>query len=171
MYKSLLENCSSRANARTFSPPSIRFTIPSLNARLKTRCDDLGLDIRSPMENCPLFSVSHFWGALQGLSGNNYRGTGNLRRPTWRLRLPGHEGEKCWFAASKSKVTNADASRDAGHEIRPVSATSVPLPRPRSQDTLADAERGPLSILIWGRPMGVDATWEEMFAGRARGAE
>jgi hypothetical protein len=92
-------------------------------------------------------------------------------RPTWRLRLPGHEGEKCWFAASKSKVTNADASRDAGHEIRPVSATSVPLPRPRSQDTLADAERGPLSILIWGRPMGVDATWEEMFAGRARGAE
>src|SRR6266481_1572307 len=64
MYKSLLENCSSRANARTFSPASIRLTIPSLNARLKTRCDDLGLDIRSPMENCPLFSVSHFWGAL-----------------------------------------------------------------------------------------------------------
>src|SRR5260221_2297510 len=65
MYKSLLENCSSRANARIFSPASIRLTIPSLNARLKTRCDDLGLDIRSPMENCPLFSVSHFWGALQ----------------------------------------------------------------------------------------------------------
>src|SRR5260221_13943864 len=65
MYKSLLENCSSRANARIFSPASIRLTIPSLNARLKTRCDDFGLDIRSPMENCPLFSVSHFWGALQ----------------------------------------------------------------------------------------------------------
>src|SRR6266403_1359127 len=64
MYKSLLENCSSRANARIFSPASIRLTIPSLNARLKTRCDDFGLDIRSPMENCPLFSVSHFWGAL-----------------------------------------------------------------------------------------------------------
>src|SRR5258706_7095188 len=67
MYKSLLENCSSRANARIFSPASIRLTIPSLNARLKTRCDDFGLDIRSPMENCPLFSVSHFWGALQSL--------------------------------------------------------------------------------------------------------
>ena len=65
MYKSLLENRSSRANASTFSPASIRLTIPSLNARLKTRCDDLDLDIRSPMENCPLFSVSHFRGALQ----------------------------------------------------------------------------------------------------------
>src|SRR5712671_6625044 len=65
MYKSLLENRSSRAKARIFSPASIRLTIPSLNARLKTRCDDFGLDIRSPMENCPLFSVSHFWGALQ----------------------------------------------------------------------------------------------------------
>src|SRR5258705_1988292 len=65
MYKSLLENCSSRANARIFSPASIRLTISSLDARLKTRCDDFGLDIRSPMENCPLFSVSHFWGALQ----------------------------------------------------------------------------------------------------------
>src|SRR6266403_6262849 len=71
MYKSLLENCSSRANARTFSPASIRLTIPSLNARLKTRCDDFGLDIRSPMENCPLFSVSHFWGALQKLSSQS----------------------------------------------------------------------------------------------------
>jgi hypothetical protein len=53
-------------------------TIPSLNARLKTRCDDLGLDIRSPMENCPLFSVSHFWGALQMEQGNLLAGTGFL---------------------------------------------------------------------------------------------
>src|SRR5260221_12585794 len=76
MYKSLLENCSSRANARIFSPASIRLTIPSLNARLKTRCDDFGLDIRSPMENCPLFSVSHFWGALQRRTGNFLRRRG-----------------------------------------------------------------------------------------------
>src|SRR5712671_1537510 len=77
MYKSLLENCSSRANARIFSPASIRLTIPSLNARLKTRCDDFGLDIRSPMENCPLFSVSHFWGALQSDQGIFSARTGN----------------------------------------------------------------------------------------------
>jgi hypothetical protein len=70
---------------------------------------------------------------------------------TWRLRLPGHIGEKCWFLASKSKVMDADASRGAGHEIRPVSATAVPIPRPRSQGAPADTERGSLSILIWGR--------------------
>src|SRR5712671_5328885 len=63
-YRSLRENLSSRAKALTFSPPSIRRTMPALNSRLKTRCDDLSLDIRSPMENCPLFSVSHFRGAL-----------------------------------------------------------------------------------------------------------
>src|SRR5258707_5619376 len=79
---------------------------------------------------------------------------------TWRLRLPGHEGEKCWFAA------HAGASRDAAHEIRSPSATAVPLPRPRSLDTLAADERRPLpavatptsagearSILIWGKPL------------------
>ncbi len=104
---------------------------------------------------------------------------------TWRLRLPGHEGEKCWFASSsESKVKHADTSRDADHEIKPVSATPVPLPRARSQDTLADTERGPLpvvttptspgearSILMWGKPMGLDSTWEDVFAGRERRAE
>jgi hypothetical protein len=60
---------------------------------------------------------------------------------------------------------------------------AVPVPRPRSQDTLADTERAPLpfvepasageakSILMWGAPMRIDATWEELFAGRERRAE
>ena len=100
---------------------------------------------------------------------------------TWRLRLPGHEGTKCWYAGSKSKVTDADASRDAAHEITTVSTTAFPLPRPRSQDALSDTERGPLpepasagearSILIWGAPMRIDEAWEEMFAGRERDAK
>ena len=71
MYKSLLENCSSRANALTFSPASVRLTIPSLNARLRQRCDDLGLDIRSPLENCPLFPVSQFRGCTSLLPQKN----------------------------------------------------------------------------------------------------
>jgi hypothetical protein len=100
----------------------------------------------------------------------------------WRLRLPGHEGTKCWYSASVRKVTNADASRDAAHEIRTVSATAIPIPRPRSQDAPADSERASLpavgepasagearSILMWGRPMRIDDTWEELFAGRERG--
>jgi hypothetical protein len=31
--------------------------------------------------------------------------------------------------------------------------------------------RAPLSILIWGKPMRIDATWEEIFARRERGVE
>jgi len=43
--------------------------------------------------------------------------------------------------------------------------------RVKSQDTLTATERERLSILIWGRPMQVDAMWEEMFARRQRDAE
>src|SRR5215467_10312204 len=64
---------------------------------------------------------------------------------TWRLRLPGHEGEKCWFTSpSESKVKHADVSRDAAHETTTVSAKFVPVPRPRLQDTLAETDRAPL---------------------------
>src|SRR5258706_14207205 len=104
---------------------------------------------------------------------------------TWRLRLPGHEGTKCWFASSRErKGSDADASTDAADKIRAVSAMAIPRPRPRSQDTLAETERAPLppsakpastderrSILIWGTPMRIDPTWEELFAGRERRAE
>jgi hypothetical protein len=100
----------------------------------------------------------------------------------WRLRLPGHIGEKCWFASSsKNQVKHANASRNAGHEIRPVNATAVPLPRPRSQDALAAIEPVPSpgsakpalasearSILIWGTPMRIDATWNSLFEARER---
>jgi hypothetical protein len=104
---------------------------------------------------------------------------------TWRLQLPGHEGEKCWFASSsESKVKHANASRDTAHETRIMGAAAVPVPRPRSQDTLAATERAPLppfakpisadearSILIWGKPMGLDAAWQEIFTRRERSAE
>jgi hypothetical protein len=99
---------------------------------------------------------------------------------TWRLRLPGHEGTKCWYASSsEGKGTHVGSGRDAIPEI---GNKAIPIPRPRSQDTLADGERAPLplaepasggarSILMWGTPMRIDATWEEMFAGRERHAE
>jgi hypothetical protein len=100
----------------------------------------------------------------------------------WRLRLPGHIGEKCWYAASKAMQT--DARRDVGDEIAAVSAIAVPRPRPRLRDTLAETEPAPLpasakptsagearSILMWGALMRIDATWDELFAGRERRAE
>jgi hypothetical protein len=143
----------------------------------------------------------------------------------WTRRLPGHVGEKCWFASSaETKVIHADDSRADARQVRPVSAEEAPLPRPRSQDATTTTERAPVtgvedsrdasreieplsvtvpppllpsqeaqsatehapapasakpdsttggakSILIWGRPMGLDATWEEIFARRERAAE
>src|SRR5258708_5708376 len=100
----------------------------------------------------------------------------------WRLRLPGHIGEKSWYATSKSTALQTDAPREVGDEIAPVSAINIPRPRPPLQDTLAETEPLPAfakpasvgearSILIWGAPMRIDATWEELFAGRERRAE
>jgi hypothetical protein len=138
----------------------------------------------------------------------------------WTRRLPGHIGDKCWFASSaETKVIHAD---DDARQIRPLSAEGAPLPRPRSQDTATATEHAPVtgaddsrdasreiepvsvmaspplppsqetlsaterappaaaksdstggarSILIWGRPMGLDAAWEEIFTRRARAAE
>jgi hypothetical protein len=99
----------------------------------------------------------------------------------WRLQLPGHIGEKCWYAGSKSKAMQADPPRDVGDEV---AAIAVPRRRPQLQDALAETERAPLpawakptsaaearSILMWGAPMRIDATWDELFAGRERRAE
>jgi hypothetical protein len=120
----------------------------------------------------------------------------------WTRRLPGHIGEKCWFASSdETQVIHADDSRDDARQIRPMSA-QAPLPRPRSQDVAArapvtandsrdvsreiepmsvmasppasatpDSTGGARSILIWGRPMDLDAAWEEIFTKRERTAK
>src|SRR5215468_2774123 len=61
---------------------------------------------------------------------------------TWRLRLPGYEGTKCWFAASRV----AQRGKSAGHTrpgvagSNPVAAT-IPLPRPRLDWEILHPER------------------------------
>jgi hypothetical protein len=108
---------------------------------------------------------------------------------TWRLRLPEHIGEKCWFASGSTTlraphVRQARAvepwsppvygeadQRTAGQMIRviEVAATDGPdkIPATRvSQDTLVATERGPLSILMWARPMHIDDSWEPIFTAR-----
>jgi hypothetical protein len=112
---------------------------------------------------------------------------------TWRSRLPGHEGTKCWFARGSRDLSAprvrqvADSPPGAvyeeadGRTLEPtvrassqVKASVVDTPdestaRSKSQDTLLATERGPLSILVWaGRPMHLDSTWEEVFAARER---
>jgi hypothetical protein len=49
--------------------------------------------------------------------------------------------------------------------------TSAAAGPDESQHALAPTERAPLSILIWGTPMRIDPTWEEIFTMRERGAK
>jgi len=111
---------------------------------------------------------------------------------TWRMQLPGHEGTKCWFARG---LTNQQAPRirqvvDSPHgpevdprtdgQTRPATSEVKASAADRPNETPARAEpqeiapphsRGPSSILIWGRPMRIDSTWEEFFMRRERGAD
>jgi hypothetical protein len=114
---------------------------------------------------------------------------------TWRLRLAGHEGTKCWFERSSTNLPaprvrqdrvvdsprgtvhgEADRRTDgqmkrASSQVKASAADGPDESQARLKSQEAPAERGPLSILIWGRPMQIDATWEEMFAGRERRAK
>jgi len=103
---------------------------------------------------------------------------------TWRLRLPGHEGEKCWFArgpttlpAPRIRQEREADQRTDGQTKRPTSralAADRPDESPagsQSQEIVPPDKRGPSSILIWGTPMRIDPTWEEFFDRRERGAE
>ncbi len=102
---------------------------------------------------------------------------------TWRMHLSGHEGTKCWFARGSAspqaqrirQVIDSPRGSDveprtdgqAGPARSQVSAAAANGPIP-AQDAQAPGERAPISILIWGKPMQIDATWDEMFAHRER---
>jgi hypothetical protein len=94
----------------------------------------------------------------------------------WRVRLPGHEGAKCWFARGSSDLSAprvrqvADSQRGAVYEEAD-RRTEGPTIRARGQveASAVDAKRGSLSILVWaGRSMHIDSTWEEVFTARER---
>jgi hypothetical protein len=94
---------------------------------------------------------------------------------TWRLRLPGHEGTKCWFARGRKivqaprvhQVVDSQRARDA----EPRTDWDESPARSETQRTSPPGERGSPSILIWGTPMWIDPTWEDLFQRRERGAE
>jgi hypothetical protein len=102
---------------------------------------------------------------------------------TWRLRLPGHEGTKCWFARGSTnqqapriqRVVDSPRAADAAQRTDgqakaasgPVNASAAAGPD-ESQRALTPTKRAPLSILIWGAPMQLDPTWDEIFARRER---
>jgi hypothetical protein len=96
---------------------------------------------------------------------------------TWRLRLPGHEGAKCWFArGSTNRHTQSVREAPVADSPRGVvraSAADRPDERPArsdSQESVPHQTREPSSILMWGTPMRIDPTWEEMFMRRERGS-
>src|SRR6266436_7143377 len=70
--------------------------------------------------------------------------------------------------------TESDSRADGqtkrvSREVKP-STTDQPneTARSESQETSPPQQRGPTSILIWGKPMGLDAAWQEIFARRER---
>jgi hypothetical protein len=95
---------------------------------------------------------------------------------TWRLRLPGHEGEKCWFARGSTnqqapriqRVVDSPRGTDAAPPTDGQVNASATAGPDESQRALAPVKRAPLSILNWGAPMQLDPTWDEIFARRER---
>jgi hypothetical protein len=86
---------------------------------------------------------------------------------TWRLRLAGHQGTKCWFARG-SKIVEAPRIRQVVDSPR---ARAAERQTDGHEKTSPSSERGPPSILQWGTPMRIDPTWEDLFERRERGAE
>jgi hypothetical protein len=93
---------------------------------------------------------------------------------TWRLRLPGHEGVKCWFASGNGKAVDAYAARDTIFENSTVNAAPLPIPRPGFREALASDDRASTTVptsevrssLIWAAPMKIDPMWDEIFIAR-----
>jgi hypothetical protein len=106
--------------------------------------------------------------------------------PNWRLQLPGHVGEKCWYAKNSTNLPAARAQQVEDSPRRPevdrrtdgqsgqakaLAADQLNETPARSQETSPPQLREPSSILIWGKPMGLDAAWQEIFARRERDAK
>jgi hypothetical protein len=95
---------------------------------------------------------------------------------TWRLRPTGQQGTKCWFARSPKivqapRIRQVAESPHARAAERRTDENESPA-RLESQHTApAGDERRPPSILLWGRPLRIDPTWEDLFERRERGAE
>lgn len=96
----------------------------------------------------------------------------------WTLRLPGHEGEKCWLLRDSTNLPAPRVRNDGvvnsprGAEADPrtdgqtkrassqAKASAVDRvdqrpPRSASQNTMPPSERGPSSILIWAGRCGL----------------
>lgn len=128
-----------------------------------------------------LSSASAVWAAHPG------------SHPNWRLRLPGHAGKKCWYAKNSTNLPapqvqerrvqepsrkpesdpRADGQTKRVSSEAKTSAADQPneTVRSESQESWPPQQRGPTSILIWGRPMGLDAAWQEIFVRRERRGE
>jgi hypothetical protein len=106
--------------------------------------------------------------------------------PKWTLGPPGHEGRKCWYGKNSiqerriqdsPRRTESDLRRDGQTERVSSEANASAADQSNetvgseSQETWPAQQRGPTSILIWGRPMGLDAEWQEIFVRRERRGE
>src|SRR5229473_3487421 len=154
---------------RLFTTSSIRFLIGIMRVLLIAAML-AALSVPARSECLP--SAEAVWNAHPG------------SHATWRLRLPGHEGTKCWFArgSTNQPAPRIRPKREAGPrtdgQTKPPSGRASAADRAderparfESQETVPPHKRGPSSILIWGTPMRIDPTWEEIFTRRERGAK
>lgn len=89
----------------------------------------------------------------------------------WHRR---HDSEKCWYARGHRATVEAYAVRSTPRDVDLLSGFPLPLPRPAATDTEGRADGAPpppgmggaRSILMWGKPMEIDATWDDMFVSR-----
>jgi len=71
---------------------------------------------------------------------------------------------------TESELRTDGPAKQAGSAVN-VLAADRPEEKPattESQESVPAQQRGSTSILIWGKPMGLDAAWQEIFSRRER---
>jgi hypothetical protein len=98
-------------------------------------------------------------------------GTRKIQPTCWRRRFK--RGRVQDSPRQTESDPRADGQRKRVSGAAKASAAEEPneTVRSESQETWASEQREPTSILIWGRPMGLDAEWQEIFVRRERRSE
>jgi uncharacterized protein YraI len=79
-----------------------------------------------------------------------------------------------WSQTKPPPATNGVANGERHDQLVGKSEDNekpAPQLKDKSQETEPPQQRGSTSILIWGRPMGLDAAWQEIFVRRERSSE
>ena len=101
--------------------PDVQTSLPP-TARLDGKPTESGTDARPPQTRLPerakqLFEVSGY-GDTCFPSASAVRQNSPEGRPSWTLRAPGHDGTKCWYAASRTTAAEVPAAKAKGLTVQ-----------------------------------------------------